>query len=263
MADTQAPSAQAEKNVSQTKPVETKETTPSTMKTVSIDVKELLEAGSHFGHQSQRWSPKIAPYIYATRNGVHIFDLFKTAEKLKEAAQFAYELGKNNKTLVFVGSKRQAQEIVKEEAIAAGALFVAIRWMGGTITNWDQIQKSITKLANLKKDREEGTLEEMYTKRERVLIDKDINRLERFFGGIAPLKTIPDALFVVDITKEAGAVKEAAVKNVPVIAIVDSNANPTLVDYPIPANDDAVRSIKVIVHIIAQAYKEGKSAWQK
>lgn len=226
----------------------------------SVDVKDLLEAGSHFGHQAQRWSPKIAPYVYAKRNGVHIFDLFKTAQKLEEAAKFAYELGKNGKTLVFLGSKRQAQEIVKEEATAAGALFITVRWMGGTITNWDQIRKSIDKMLQLKKDREEGSLVKIYTKKERVLIDKDINRLERFFGGVATLKAIPDALFVIDIKKEAGAVREAIVKKVPVIGIVDSNSDPTMVDYPIPANDDAIHSIKIITHTIAQAYKEGRSA---
>lgn len=232
-------------------------------KSFSVDVKELLEAGSHFGHQAQRWSPKIAPYVYTKRNGVHIFDLFRTVQKLEEAAQFAYELGKNGKILVFVGSKRQAQEIVKEEAIAAGALYITVRWMGGTITNWDQIKKSIDKLLQLKKDREEGALEKIYTKKERVLIDKDINRLERFFGGVSSLKAIPDALFIVDIKKEIGAVKEAATKGVPVIGIVDTNSDPTMVDYPIPANDDAVHSIKIITHTIANAYKEGRSAWGK
>jgi len=229
----------------------------------SIDPKVLLEAGCHFGHQAQRWCPKMAPYIYAERNGVHIFDLIQTAQRLQDAAQFAYELGKQNKNIVFIGTKRQAQEIVREEAIAAGAMYTTVRWLGGTITNWEQVKKSIDKLNRLKKDREEGKLEQMYTKRERVLIDKDIARLERFLGGISALNKEPDAIFVVDAAKEEGAVKEARVKGIPVIAIVDSNQDPTDINYVIPANDDAVRSIKVIVHAVAEAYKEGKAAWQK
>lgn len=229
----------------------------------SIDPKVLLEAGCHFGHQAQRWCPKMAPYIYAERNGVHIFDLIQTAQRLQDAAQFAYELGKQNKNIVFIGTKRQAQEIVREEAIAAGAMYTTVRWLGGTITNWEQVKKSIDKLNRLKKDREEGKLEQMYTKRERVLIDKDIARLERFLGGISALNKEPDAIFVVDAAKEEGAVKEARVKGIPVIAIVDSNQDPTDINYVIPANDDAVRSIKVIVNAVAEAYKEGKAAWQK
>jgi len=229
----------------------------------SIDPKILLEAGCHFGHQAQRWCPKMAPYIYAERNGVHIFDLIQTAQRLQDAAQFAYELGKQNKNIVFIGTKRQAQEIVREEAIAAGAMYTTVRWLGGTITNWEQVKKSIDKLNRLKKDREEGKLEQMYTKRERVLIDKEIARLERFLGGISALNKEPDAIFVVDAAKEEGAVKEARVKGIPVIAIVDSNQDPTDINYVIPANDDAVRSIKVIVHAVAEAYKEGKAAWQK
>ncbi len=230
--------------------------------TFSVDVKEMLEAGCHFGHQSKRWNPKMAQYIYTQRNGVHIFDLFKTAQALEQAMQFAYNLGKECKTLVFLGTKRQSQEIVREEAIAAGAPHITVRWMGGTLTNWDQIKKSIDKLNQLKKDKEEGKLD-IYTKKERVLIDKDIAKLERFLGGVATLKTPPDALFIVDAGKESGAVKEAKVKRVPVIAMVDSNTDPTPVDYPIPGNDDAVRSIKLFVHAIANAYKEGRSACQK
>lgn len=229
----------------------------------SVDPKILLEAGCHFGHQAQRWCPKMAPYIYAERNGVHIFDLIQTAQKIQEASQFVYELAKSGKNIVFIGTKRQAQEIVREEAIAAGAMHTTVRWLGGTITNWEQVKKSIDKLNRLKKDREEGKLEQMYTKRERVLIDKDIARLERFLGGISTLTKEPDAIFVVDASKEEGAIKEAKVKGIPVIAVVDSNQDPTDVNYVIPANDDAVRSIKVIVHAIAEAYKEGKAACQK
>ena len=228
----------------------------------AVDVKDMLEAGCHFGHQAQRWSPKMKQYIYATKNGVHIFDLFKTAQKLEEACQFMYNTAKEGKSVVFIGTKRQAQDILKEEAIAAGAPFIAVRWLGGTISNWDQIKKSLDKMKKLKKDREEGKLD-MFTKKERVLIDKDISRLERFLGGIESLATFPDALFVVDIRKEENAVKEAKAKGIPVVAIVDSNCDPTQVTHPIPANDDAVRSIKLLVHAVATAYKEGREACKK
>ncbi|HKY74050.1 MAG TPA: 30S ribosomal protein S2 [Patescibacteria group bacterium] len=228
----------------------------------SVDVKDMLEAGCHFGHQAQRWSPKMKPYIYSEKNGVHIFDLFKTSQKLDEACQFVYNLAKEGKTMVFVATKRQAQDIVREEAVAAGAPYIVIRWLGGTLTNWDQIKKSLDKMKKLKKDREEGKLE-MYTKKERVLIDKDISRLERFFGGVESITAIPDALFLVDIHKEENALHEATTKGVPMVAIVDSNCDPTRVTYPIPANDDAVRSIKLLVHAVAMAYREGRMAWQK
>lgn len=228
----------------------------------SVDVKALLEAGCHFGHQSKRWNPKMAEYIYAEKNGVHIFDLIQTGAKLEEAMQFARDLGMQGKTLVFVGTKRQAQDIVKSEAQKAGAPFVTVRWLGGTITNWEQVSKSIEKLNSLKKDKEEGNLAK-YTKKERVLIDKEIARLERFFGGISVLKRIPDALFVVDVGKEKGAVLEARAKGIPVIAIVDSNGDPSLATHPIPANDDAVRSIQLIVSLVAQAYGEGKQMEKK
>src|SRR3989344_2047900 len=228
----------------------------------AVDVKDLLEAGCHFGHQAQRWNPKIASYVYTKRNGVHIFDLFQTAKKLEAAAQFVYSLAKEGKTVIFIGSKRQAQDIVREEAVAAGAPYITIRWLGGTITNWDQVKKSIDKLNRLKQDKMDGKLD-VYTKRERVLIDKDISRLERFFGGISQIKGIPDAIVVVDTKKEDNAVKEAITKKVPVVGIVDSNSDPERIDYAIPANDDAVRSITLIVHTLANSYKEGRSAWQK
>lgn len=228
----------------------------------SVDVKDMLEAGCHFGHQAQRWSPKIKPYIYTEKNGVHIFDLFKTAQKLDEACQFVYDFAKTGKSVVFVGTKRQAQDIVREEAVAAGAPYIVVRWLGGTLTNWEQIKRSLDKMKKLKKDREEGKLD-IFTKKERVLIDKDIARLERFFGGIESLTAAPEALFIVDIGKEDGVVKEAIMKDIPTVAIVDSNCDPTKVKYPIPANDDAVRSIKLLVHAVANAYMEGRMACQK
>lgn len=230
---------------------------------LTVSVEDLLAAGSHFGHKAQRWSPKIAPYLYGEKDGIHIFDLFKTHEMLRKAAQRAYDLGRSGKSLVFVGTKRQAQAVILEETSAINASFVITRWLGGTITNWEQIKISINKMNKLTQDLSAGALDEKYTKRERILMEKEKNRLERFLGGIATLKTAPDALFIVDISHEKGAVKEAKAKGIEVIALVDTNADPTLVKYPIPANDDAIRSIKLIVHEIAVAYKEGRDTWQR
>jgi len=227
-----------------------------------VDLKMLLEAGCHFGHQAQRWSPKMKEYIYTERNGVHIFDLVKSGTKLQEAAQYVYDLAKQGKIVLFVGTKRQAQEIVQEEAIAVNAPFITTRWPGGLLTNWEQLKKSIDKLNSMKKDMAEGKYDN-YTKKERVLLNREISRLERFFGGVAALKTVPDALFIVDVGKEKGVVNEAVAKKVPVVAMVDTNSDPTPVAFPIPVNDDAVRSIKLVVHFIAEAYREGRSAWQK
>ncbi|HAU98851.1 MAG: 30S ribosomal protein S2 [Microgenomates group bacterium GW2011_GWF2_45_18] len=233
-----------------------------TQPTFEADLKALLEAGAHFGHQSQRWSPKMKQYIYDERNGVHIFDLIQTGALMQKAAQFAFELGKAGKTLLLVGTKRQAQDIIREEAGLAGAPFIAQRWLGGLITNWDQLKKSVEKLNLMRKNMVEGKYE-TFTKKERVLINREIARLDRFFGGVSTIKAIPDALFVIDIGKEKGVVNEAVVKEVPVIAIVDSNCDPTGIAYPIPANDDAVRSIKLITHFVADAYREGRAQCQK
>lgn len=224
---------------------------------VQVDLQELLEAGVHFGHQSHRWNPKMGEYIFDTRDGVHIFDLVKTAEQLEQSMQLAYELGKAGKNLVFVGTKRQAQELVKAAAEEAGAMYIITRWMGGFLTNWEQVSKSINKMNHLKENLASGKFDH-YTKYERMQIQKDIDRLERFFIGVADLKRTPDAVFLVDIGEEEVAAREARVTGVPVIALVDSNGNPTLADYVIPANDDAVSSIKLLTTMIAQAYAEGK-----
>ena len=224
----------------------------------SIDLETLLEAGCHFGHQIRRWNPKMKQFIFQERDGVHIFDLAKTAEQLEKACTMLYEAGTVGKTVVFVGTKRQAQEIVKESALDAGALFTVIRWPAGLITNWEQVGKSVAKLNQMKKDREEGKYTK-YTKYEQGQIDKDIKRLERFFGGVATLKRTPDMLVVADINTDLVAVKEALSKEIPVIAIADSNTDPDLVEVAIPANDDAVGSIKVLISHLAQAYKQGRS----
>lgn len=222
-----------------------------------VPLEDLLEAGCHFGHQTRRWNPKMISYIWQAREGVHIFDLARTAEKLKEVCLLIRDLVKEGKIVVFVGTKRQAQAIIKEEALKASIPYVATRWLGGTITNWEQIKKSIDKLIEMREKKEKGEYEK-YTKKENVLIDRQINRLTRFFEGLVDLKQIPDAIFVVDSKKEIAAVKEARMKGIKVFALIDSNADPDLVDHLIPANDDAVRSIKLIVSKVAQAVVEGK-----
>lgn len=224
----------------------------------SVDLQELLEAGCHFGHQARRWNPKMAPYIYAERDGVHIFDLAKTAEALEKASTILYEAARDGKAVVFVGTKRQAQQIVKEEVSNAGAMYITTRWPGGLLTNWEQVGKSVKKLGTMKKEKEEGKYQ-MYTKKENVLIDRQILKLERFFGGIAGLTKIPEILVITDINKEIVAVKEAKAKGVFVIAICDSNVDPDSVDLVIPANDDAVGSLKLIIAALAKAFKEGKT----
>ncbi len=222
-----------------------------------ISLEELLEAGCHFGHQSRRWNPKMKKYIYAKKEGVHIFDLEKTATGLKEAMDFIRDLTAQKKKIVFVGTKRQAAQIVKDTALENKIPFVNMRWLGGTITNWDQIKSRINRLLDLETKKQKGEFSK-YTKKENVLIDREIDKLNRFVGGLRDLTDIPDALFVVDVKKEIAAVKEARRKGIPVVAIVDSNAEPDLIDYIIPANDDAVRSIKLIVGKLAQAVADGR-----
>ncbi len=228
----------------------------------SIDLQELLEAGCHFGHQARRWNPKMATYIFAERDGVHIFDLAKTADALQKSSVLLYEAARDGKAVVFVGTKRQAQQIVKEEAAAAGAMFITTRWPGGLLTNWEQVGKSVRKLTTMKKDKVEGKYQ-MFTKKENVLLDREITKLERFFGGVATLTKIPDILVVADVNKDVVAIKEAKSKGVYVVAICDSNVDPDMIDLVIPANDDAVGSLKLIVAALAKAFKEGKAAAPK
>lgn len=227
-----------------------------------VSLKDLLEAGAHFGHQAKRWNPKMKPYLFGVRNGIHIFDLVKTKEGLEKAVDFVKNLTAEGGIIVFVGTKRQAAEIVKEEAKKAGVPYVWERWLGGTITNWEQIKKSIEKLVEMKEKREKGEYKE-FTKKENVLIDREIARLERFFGGLVGIKELPSAIFVVDTKKEEAAVKEAKKKGITVVAVVDSNSDPDLVDYVIPGNDDAVGAIKLMVGTIAEAAREGQQAWGK
>lgn len=224
---------------------------------MEIKLKDLLEAGCHFGHQTSRWNPKMKPYIFTARDKIHIFDLVKTKEGLEVAYDFIKKLVADGGKIVFVGTKRQAKEIVKETAIKVGMPYSSEHWIGGTITNWDQIKKNIDKLADLKKKKESGELKE-FTKKENLLIDREIAKLENHFGGISTLEHIPEALFVVDVKKELGAVKEAKARGIKVIGLVDTNSNPDLVDFVIPANDDAVKSVQLILNVIEEAVEAGK-----
>lgn len=224
---------------------------------IEISLKELLEAGCHFGHQAQRWNPRMRSYIFDVREGVHIFDLAKTKQGLEEAIEFAKTTVRGGGKIIFLGTKRQSQEIIREAAKKAGMPYISERWMGGLLTNWEQVKKSIDKLNSMKKDREAGEYKK-YTKKERLLLDREINRLEKFFGGLAELKEPPTALFVVDIKKEGAAVREAKKTKVPLIALVDSNCDPTPIDWIIPANDDAVGSIQFVVEKIALSITEAQ-----
>lgn len=223
-----------------------------------VDLKELLEAGCHFGHQARRWNPKMKPYIYTKRQGVHIFDLEITARKLAETMEFVRDLTAEGKTVIFVGTKRQAAGIIKEEAEKCNSPYASMRWLGGTMTNWDQIKKSIDKLNDLETKKEAGELKK-YTKRENVLFDREIAKLHKFLGGLRKLKKIPEAVFIVDVKKEHAVVKEAKLMGVKVIGILDTNADDDGIDFVIPANDDAVSSIKYIVSKVSQAIADGMS----
>jgi small subunit ribosomal protein S2 len=227
-----------------------------------VSLTELLEAGCHFGHQVKRWNPKMAPFIYTARDGVHIFDLVKTQEFLTQACLAAKKMAAAGAKIVFVGTKRQATSIVSEEAVKAGMPYVITRWLGGTISNWPQIEKSIKKLNKMKEERQIGEYSK-YTKKENILISREIARLEKFLGGLSTLKKIPDALFVIDTNREATAIREARRRGLPIFAIVDSNSDLTQVDFPVPANDDAVRSIKLVVSTFAKAVGEGVELYKK
>lgn len=224
---------------------------------LNITLEELLEAGSHFGHQVRRWNPKMAPYIYAQSDGVHIFDLTKTREAILEACEFLTKVVKDGGVILFVGTKRQAKVIVERAAKNSGMPFVTSRWMGGSLTNFEQMKRSVRKLEELKKDMADGKYND-YTKKERLLLDREIAKLERDFGGVISLKQLPQAIFVVDTKEERTAVLEARKLGIPVVGIVDTNSDPTIVNYPIPANDDAVKSIELLVGLAEKAVWEGK-----
>ncbi|MBI2551763.1 30S ribosomal protein S2 [Candidatus Uhrbacteria bacterium] len=218
---------------------------------------DLLKAGVHFGHKTSRWHPKMAPFIFGARGGVHIIDLEKTQEQLTAALNFVKNLGKEGKTILFVGTKKQAAAFIKAEAIAAGLPYVENRWLGGSITNWSEIYKLIKRYLDLKGKQERGQLSK-YTKKEQLEFQKDIERMRQLVEGMATLTRLPDALFLVDLKYEDTALREANQKGIPIVALCDTNVNPEQVQYPIPGNDDALKAIELIVKLVAQAYKEGK-----
>jgi len=229
---------------------------------MEIKLKDLLEAGCHFGHQVTRWNPKMKSYIFAARDNVHIFDLVQTKKGLEEAGEFLKETAAKGGKIIFIGTKKQAKDIIKEAAIKVGMPYVSERWIGGTLTNWEVIKRNLDKLKDLRQKRDAGELKE-FTKKERLLIDREIIKLEQTFGGIQALEALPEAVFIVDVKKEIGAAKEAKIKGVKVVGVVDTNSDPDLVDYLIPANDDAVKSIKLIVDYLTEAVADGNAKCKK
>ena len=221
-----------------------------------IPMKALLEAGVQFGHQTNRWNPKMAPYIFTSRGGTHIIDLEKTSECIDQAYEVFNEIGKDGGKVLFVGTKKQAQEVIKEEAVRCGHYYVNVRWLGGTLTNFKTIRKSVKKLQDYEKMEEDGTFKEL-PKKEVNEIKSKMQRLQKFFGGIYEMTTLPQAIFVVDPHEERTAVLEAKRLHIPVFGIVDTNCDPDDVDYVIPANDDAIRSLKLIIAKMADALIEG------
>ncbi len=221
-----------------------------------ISMKQLLEAGVHFGHQTRRWNPKMAPYIFTERNGIYIIDLQKTVKKIEEAYAFMKEVGESGKPILFVGTKKQAQNAIADEAKRCGQYFVNQRWLGGMLTNYQTISKRIKRLAEIEVMEEDGTFEKL-SKKEVTKLRQEHEKLERFLGGIRDMKGMPGALFIVDPKKEKIAVKEARILNIPIVGIVDTNCDPDDVDYVIPANDDAIRAVKLITGKMADAVIEG------
>ena len=220
---------------------------------------ELLKAGVHFGHKTSRWHPKMAPFIFGERGGVHIINLEKTREQLTAALQFVYDLGKAGKVLLMVGTKKQAAPFIKQYAQEAGLPHVGNRWLGGTITNWAELYKLIKKYLDLKDKQAHGELLK-YTKKEQLDFAKDIERMNQLIGGIATLTKIPDAVFIVDLKHEETAMREANQKKVPIVALCDTNVNPETVQYIIPGNDDAIKTVELMIKLVADAYKEGAEA---
>lgn len=222
-----------------------------------VSMKQLLEAGVHFGHQTRRWNPKMAEYIFTERNGIYIIDLQKTVRKLEEAYNFIRELSENGESVLFVGTKKQAQDSVREEAERAGAYFVNARWLGGMMTNFTTIRHRIDRLRQLRAMEEDGTFD-LLPKREVIKLKLEIEKLEKFMGGIKDMKKLPGALFIVDPRKERIAVAEAKKLGIPIVAIVDTNCDPDEIDYVIPGNDDAIRAVKLISATMANAIIEGR-----
>ncbi len=222
-----------------------------------VAMKQLLEAGVHFGHQTRRWDPRMAEYIFQARNGIHIIDLQKTSKKIDEAYNFIKEQAEDGKTILFVGTKKQAQECVKEAAEKCGMFYIDQRWLGGMLTNFGTIQKRIQRLKDLETMQEDGTFD-VLPKKEVMLLKKEMEKLQRNLGGIKEMTEIPGVLFIVDPKKERIAILEAKKLNIPIVGLIDTNCNPEDVDYVIPGNDDAIRAVKLVTDVMANAVIEGK-----
>ena len=222
-----------------------------------VSMKQLLEAGVHFGHQTRRWNPKMSEYIYMERNGIYIIDLQKTVKKLEEAYSFVRSVAENGQSVLFVGTKKQAQDAVKEEAERVGMFYVNARWLGGMLTNFKTMRTRVERLAQLKKMQEDGTFD-MLPKKEVIKLLHEMEKLEKYLGGVKEMKKLPGALFVVDPRKEHNAIAEARKLHIPIVAIVDTNCDPDEVDYVIPGNDDAIRAIRLISATMANAVVEGR-----
>lgn len=220
-------------------------------------MKQLLEAGVHFGHQAKRWNPKMSKYIFTERNGIHVIDLHKSLKKIEEAYAVMREIAANGGKVLFVGTKKQAQEAVKDQAERSGMYYVNNRWLGGMLTNYKTIQTRVERLKELERMEADGTLDTAYTKKEAANFRKELVKLSKNLSGIKDMKEVPAAIFVVDVKKETLAVVEAAKLGIPVFAMIDTNVDPDLVTYPIPANDDAIRSVKLIASVMANAIIEG------
>ncbi len=226
-----------------------------------ISMKQLLEAGVHFGHQTRRWNPKMAPYIFTERNGIYIIDLQKTVRKFDEAYMFVREVAASGRDVLFVGTKKQAQESIKEEATRCGMPYVNARWLGGMLTNFQTIKFRIRRLAQLKVMSEDGTFD-LLPKKEVVGLQNEIDKLEKYMGGITEMRRMPGAIFVVDPHKERNVIAEARKLHIPIVAIVDTNCDPDEIDYVIPGNDDAIRAVKLITSALADAVIEGRQGDQ-
>ncbi|MBR7552917.1 30S ribosomal protein S2 [Allobacillus sp. GCM10007491] len=223
----------------------------------AISMKQLLEAGVHFGHQTRRWNPKMKKYIFTERNGIYIIDLQKTVKKVDEAFNFVKSVAQDGGKVLFVGTKKQAQDTIRDEAIRSGMYYVNQRWLGGTLTNMQTIQKRVNRLKDIERMEEDGTFD-VLPKKEVVMILKEKERLEKFLGGVKDMNGLPDAVFIVDPRKERIAVKEAQKLNIPIVAMVDTNCDPDEIDYVIPANDDAIRAVKLLTSRMADAILEVK-----
>ena len=250
-----APQDEEKKPVEST-PEEKTEEKPKTS-SINVDIKALLEAGVHFGHKKRRWNPKMRQYIFTERQGIHIIDLRKTLEMLEKAYDKVREVAANDGKILFVCTKKQGKDVVREEAERCGAFYIVERWLGGLLTNFETIKTRIERMKDLERMMEDGRIEQ-YPKKERVKLEKELEKLRKVLGGIKDMDTLPDLIYIVDVINEDIAVKEARKLGIPIVALVDTNGDPEIIDYPIPGNDDAIRSIKLITKTIADAVIEGK-----